>query len=65
MLRGTEAAVEVVDGKSTLLTQLGDYPDTHTLGDTFYTQTPYLHGPYMAKVPVAPGSPKFKPLTAV
>jgi hypothetical protein len=63
VLRGTEAALEAVGGKSATLTQLGGHPNTHILGETFYSQTPYLYGPYMAKFSIAPVAPALKALT--
>ncbi|NOG71759.1 catalase family protein [Roseicella sp. DB1501] len=63
VLRGTEAALEAVGGKSAMLTQLGGHPNTHILGETFHSQTPYLHGPYMAKFSIAPVSPALRALT--
>ncbi|RAI58901.1 catalase family protein [Roseicella frigidaeris] len=62
LLRGTEAAIEAVGGKSALLTQLGGHPNTHILGETFYSQTPFLYGPYTAKFSVAPVSPRLRAL---
>ncbi|WP_159996330.1 catalase family protein [Roseomonas sp. 18066] len=56
-LRGTEAALEAVGGKSATLTQMGGHPNTHILGDNFYSGTPFLFGASMAKFSVAPVSP--------
>ncbi|WP_218013775.1 catalase family protein [Rubellimicrobium rubrum] len=55
-LRGAEAAVEAMGGKSPLLTNMGGQPTTHPLGETFYSQTPYRHGRYVAKLSLAPVS---------
>ena len=63
VLRGAEAAVESVGGKSALLTALGGQPLTHVLGDTYYSQVPLLYGAYVAKVSVAPSSPELTALT--
>jgi hypothetical protein len=54
VLRGTEKVVEALGGESGTLKALGGYPETHILGETFYSQAPILFGPYMAKVAVAP-----------
>ena len=62
VLRGAESVVEAVGGRSTLLTQLGGHPNTHILGETFYTATPFLYGRHMAKFSVAPVSPMLKAL---
>ena len=58
MLRGAEAAVEAVGGKSATLTTLGGHPLTHPLGETFYTTTPFRHGDHVAKYAAAPVSPE-------
>jgi hypothetical protein len=58
VLRGTEKIVEALGGESGTLKALGGYPETHILGETFYSQAPILFGPYMAKVAVAPVSPE-------
>jgi hypothetical protein len=58
VLRGTEKVVEALGGESGTLKALGGYPETHILGETFYSQAPILFGPYMAKVCVAPVSPE-------
>ncbi|SHI81477.1 Catalase [Roseomonas rosea] len=62
VLRTAEAAVEAVGGKSATLTQLGGHPNTYILGETFYSQTPFLYGPYIAKFSVAPASAALKAL---
>jgi len=62
-LRGAESLVEAVGGKSPTLIGLGGHPETHLLGETFYSATPILHGQYMAKVSVAPVSPSLTALT--
>jgi hypothetical protein len=58
VLRGAEKMVEALGGESGTLKALGGYPETHILGETFYSQSPILFGPYMAKVCVAPVSPE-------
>ena len=62
-LRGAETLVEAVGGKSGTLIALGGHPNTHVLGDTFYTQAPMLYGPYVAKISVAPVSANLQALT--
>ena len=62
-MRGAEAAVEAVGGKSATLISLGGHPETHILGETFYSQVPILYGDYVAKVAVRPVSPGIKRLT--
>ncbi|WP_296949578.1 catalase family protein [uncultured Massilia sp.] len=55
--RGTEKAIEAVGGESATLKAMGGHPETHPLGETYYSQVPILYGPYMAKVQVAPVAP--------
>jgi hypothetical protein len=62
-LRGLEAIVEKAGGESAVLKALGGQAATHILGETFYSQVPLLHGPYMAKLSVVPVSPELTALT--
>lgn len=62
-LRGAEAALEAVGGKSATLKALGGEPQHHPLGETFFTQVPFLYGPYMAKFSWTPVSPALLALT--
>ncbi|KQV36831.1 catalase family protein [Massilia sp. Root335] len=55
--RGTEHALEAVGAESATIKALGGHPETHPLGDTYYSQAPILYGRYMAKVQVAPVAP--------
>ncbi|BDA86913.1 catalase [Aureimonas sp. SA4125] len=55
-LRGAESLVEAVGGQSGTLKALGGHPNTHILGETFYTQAPIRYGRYVAKLSVAPVS---------
>jgi catalase len=63
VLRGAETALEAVGGKSGTLIALGGHPLTNPAGETFYTQVPLRHGPYMAKLSLAPVSPDLLALT--
>ncbi len=63
VLRGSEKIIEAVGGESGAIKALGGHPETHILGETFFSQVPILFGPYMAKVSVAPISAKLKQLT--
>lgn len=57
-LRKAVAVLQKVGSDSSGLKALGGQPLTHPLGETFYTQTPFRYGEYVAKlsmVPVAPG----------
>lgn len=61
-LRGVERTLESVGAPSAAIKSLGGQPETHILGETFYSQVPVLYGPYMAKVAVAPASPALRAL---
>jgi hypothetical protein len=63
VLRGAEVALEAVGGESGTLKSLGGHPETHILGETFYTAVPFFHGLYCAKLCVAPVSPGLTALT--
>jgi hypothetical protein len=58
LARVAEKAVASVSGPSPTLVSLGGHPETHILGETFYTQVPILYGKWMAKLCVAPVSPE-------
>lgn len=57
VLRTAEAVLESVGGHSSNLVSLGGHPLTHPLGETYYSQTPFRFGEYIAKWAVAPVSP--------
>ena len=63
LARGTEAILEAFGTKSPTVLTLGGQPETHILGETFYSQVPILYGPYIAKIAVAPVSPSLVALT--
>ena len=63
VLRGVESALEAVGTKSPTLISLGGHPETHILGETFYSQVPLRWGDHVAKVSVAPLSPSLTELT--
>ncbi|MDR5817163.1 catalase family protein [Caballeronia sp. LZ033] len=63
MLRGTEALIEKLGGESGMIKSLGGHPETHILGETFYTAVPLLHGRYFGKLSVAPVSAELTALT--
>lgn len=63
LLRGAESVVERFGGKSPTLIALGGHPETHILGETFYSQVPMRWGDYVAKVALAPVSPELTALT--
>ena len=51
-----DAALETVGIQSPTIQTLGGAPNTHPLGETYYTQVPLRHGDYIAKLSVAPVS---------
>ncbi len=62
VLQGAEKALEAVGGASGTLKSLGGHPETHVLGETYYSQAPILYGAYMAKVALVPVSPELAAL---
>lgn len=62
VLRATEKVIEALGGQSATLKGMGGHPETHPLGETFFTQVPFLYGPYIAKLSVAPVSPELTAL---
>lgn len=56
-LRGAERALEAMGGESAKLKGLGGQPQVHPLGETYFTQVPFLYGPYIAKFSLVPVSP--------
>jgi hypothetical protein len=56
VLRGTEKVIEALGGESATIIGMGGHPETHILGETFFSKTPILFGPYMAKICIAPVS---------
>ncbi len=63
VLRGTEAALEALGGESSTLKAIGGQPQIHPLGETFFSQVPFLYGPYMAKFSLVPVSAELTALT--
>lgn len=63
VLRGAEKAIEAVGGESGVLKSMGGHPETHPLGETYFSQAPILYGDYMAKISLAPVSPALSALT--
>jgi hypothetical protein len=57
VMRGAEAALEAVGVESGKLKSMGGEPQHHPLGETYFSQTPYLYGGYMAKLSLAPVAP--------
>jgi len=63
LLRGTEHVIEALGGESGKIKAMGGHPQTHPLGETYFTQVPVLYGDYMAKLSMAPVSPALVALT--
>ena len=61
--RAGEALLEAFGTKSATMVAMGGQPATHILGESFYTQTPFLFGPYICKFSLAPCSPALQALT--
>ena len=55
-LRTIEGAIEALGGSSVLLNTLGGAPETHPLGNTYYSQTAFRYGDYVAKFSLKPVS---------
>ena len=63
-MRGMQQLVEVTTGQeNATIATLGGQPETHILGETFYSQVPLLYGDYIAKIAIAPATPELKALT--
>jgi len=62
-LQGAEKVVETFGGDSALLKNMGGQPNTHILGETFWTQVPLRYGDHVAKLSIAPVSPALTTLT--
>jgi hypothetical protein len=54
--------VVVTEHPSTTIATLGGQPETHILGETFYSQAPLRFGDFIAKIAVAPKSAELKAL---
>jgi hypothetical protein len=57
VFRGAEKVSEALGHESSTLLSLGGHPETNPLGDTYYSQTPFLYGDYAVKLSLAPVSP--------
>lgn len=56
-LRGVERTLEAMGGGSGKIKGLGGQPQVNPLGETYFSQVPFLYGPYIAKFSLAPVSP--------
>jgi hypothetical protein len=65
VLQGVNAALSAVGYESSAIQQMGGAPQVHPLGETYYTQTPFRFGDYIAKLSLVPVAPALKALTGV
>lgn len=62
-MRQVQRMLVAVTGKqSVTVATLGGQPETHILGETFYSQAPLRYGDFIAKISVAPVSPELTAL---
>lgn len=62
-LQAVEKVVELFGGRSRKLISMGGHPETHPLGETYFSQVPIRYGDFIAKVSVAPVSAELRALT--
>jgi hypothetical protein len=63
VMRQVQRVIVVVTGHpSSTVATLGGHPETHILGETFYSQAPLRFGDFIAKIAVAPISPELTAL---
>ncbi|WP_395396395.1 catalase family protein (plasmid) [Novosphingobium sp. BL-8A] len=62
VFRTVEKGVNAMGGESQTLEQLGGHPNTHPLGESFFSQAPVRYGAYIAKLSLVPRSATFKAL---
>ncbi len=61
-LRGVEHVIEAVGGESGTVKALGGHPMTNPLGDTYFSQTAFRYGAYIAKFSLRPVSRELRDL---
>lgn len=61
--RGVQWALAHIGAESSTLASLGGQPETHPLGETYYTEVPVRYGEYIAKLSIVPFSPDLRALT--
>jgi len=61
-LRGVNSALEAVGVESPKIASLGGAPQSHPLGETYWSVTPFRYGDYVAKFQVLPVSPQLRQL---
>lgn len=65
VLRGTSAALKAVGIESAAINSLGGAPNVDSIGQTYYSVTPFRYGDYIAKFSLAPATPEMKALESV
>ncbi len=63
VMQTVDAALTTVGIQSPTVQTLGGAPNTHPLGETYYTQVPLRYGGYIAKISIAPVSSNLTELT--
>ncbi|WP_174291967.1 catalase family protein [Sphingomonas bacterium] len=63
LLHATNTALTAVGVESPTIQQLGGAPQVHPLGETYYSQTPYRFGDYIARWQLVPVSPELTGFT--
>jgi hypothetical protein len=61
-LRGVEHVIEAFGGQSGTVKALGGHPMTHPLGETYFSQTAFRFGDYIAKFSLRPATPELRAL---
>ncbi|MFD1952383.1 catalase family protein [Sphingomonas arantia] len=59
VFRTAERALEAVGAESTFLKTMGGYPNSHPLGESYFSQVPIRFGEYVGKIGVFPASQSF------
>jgi hypothetical protein len=63
VMRQVQKVIVAVTGRANAtVATLGGHPETHILGETYYSQAPLRFGEYVAKISVAPISPRLTTL---
>ncbi|WP_377275356.1 catalase family protein [Rhizobium sp. R86522] len=62
ILRPIVRGLEAMGADAGALKAMGGYPETHPLGEHYYTQVPLRFGDYVAKLDIVPRSESFKRL---
>ena len=65
VLQGVNTALSAVGLEVGAVQALGGAPNTHPLGETYYSQTPFLYGDNIAKFALVPVSPNLTELTGM